>query len=274
MRRFLADEADRPNDSLVMHFLTLRMAVGVIGIALPFALVIGENLRDRLARHALPRVDREIIEVSISAYFHTGMRDVFVGSLCAIAVFLLCYKGYQRIDNLVANAAGVAALGVALFPTPEESREAPEAGSPIHDTITLFSGWNAADPLLVGGIHFASAALFLILLAAMSLFLFTRSDPAARPNPWKEQRNFIYRICGVVILLCIASIAIAKLLLTEAVERSTSIVFWFEATAVIAFGVSWFTKGEGFRSDQPLPPRLRPVHAIRTRMTTRYVSLD
>lgn len=263
---------ERRNDSLVIHFLTLRRVLGLIGIALPFVLLIGENLRDRLARYAVPRVDRALIEVSISAYFHTGMRDVFVGSLCAIAVFLICYKGYQRIDNLVANAAGLAVLLVALFPTPEVSREASEEALPIAGSITLFSGRYAPDPAFVGWVHFGAATVFLVLLAGMSLFLFTKSDPAAAPNPWKEQRNFIYRLCGVVMLFCVAAIAVAKLILGEAAERSTSYVFWFEALAVIAFGVSWLTKGKGFRDDRPHPPRWRPVRAIHARFAAAYVS--
>ncbi|HEX6927567.1 MAG TPA: hypothetical protein VF167_19235 [Longimicrobiaceae bacterium] len=251
------------NDSLVIHFRTLRRTLGIIGMALPFVLVIGENLRDRFARQGLPPADRAVIEVSISAYFHTGMRDVFVGTVCAIAVFLICYKGYEKIDNLVANLAGVAALLVALFPTPEVPREAPEAETPLRDSITLFSGPYAPDPDYVGWIHFGASAAFFILLAGMSLFLFTRSDPAAPPNPWKEQRNFIFRVCGIVMLFCVAAIPVTRLLLSEAAERSASYVFWFEAIAVVAFGVSWLTKGGGVCGDRPYPPRWRPIHKVR-----------
>ncbi|HEX6972674.1 MAG TPA: hypothetical protein VF234_10695 [Limnochordia bacterium] len=251
------------NDSLVIHFRTLRRTLGIIGMALPFVLVIGENLRDRFARQGVPPADRAVIEVSISAYFHTGMRDVFVGAVCAIAVFLICYKGYERIDNLVANLAGFAALLVALFPTPEEPREAPEAETPLRDSITLFSGPYAPDPAFVGWIHFAASAAFFILLAGMSLFLFTRSDPTAPPNPWKEQRNFIYRVCGIVMLVCVAAIPLVRLLLSEAGERSSSFVFWLEAIAVVAFGVSWLTKGGGVCRDRPEPPRWRPIRRMR-----------
>ena len=46
-----------------------------------------------------------------------------------------------------------------------------------------------------------------------------------------------------------------------------------EAIAVVAFGVSWLTKGKGFRRDRSEPPRLRPLHTIRmvrARMATAY----
>lgn len=234
------------NNSLVVHFLTLRRAVGFIGIALPFVLVAGENLRDVLAPTAA-RAGRQLIELSMSAYFHTGMRDVFVGSLCAIGVFLLCYKGYDSTEDNLANLAGVCALLVALFPTFEDSREATDTGVAAIDSATFFSGPEAPDPYLVGVIHFAAAAVLFGILAYLSYFRFTRSDTTT-PTPRKVQRNRIYRVCGVIIALCIAGIAIGNLLDVDA-ER-TSFVFWFEAIAVVAFGVSWLTKGEMIRPDR------------------------
>jgi hypothetical protein len=241
--------AAEASNFLVVHFLTLRKAVGFIGIALPFVMVIGENVRDWLAPGASP-IGRQIIELSLSAYFHTGMRDVFVGSLCAIGVFLLCYKGYERRDDLVAGAAGACALLVALFPTAEQSREAGDTGVRAPDSVTFFSGPNAPDPAVVGWIHFGSAALLFALLAYMSFFLFTRSDKPS-PTERKIRRNHVYRICGVVILTCIVAIAVGKLFFDAGFERTTRFVFWFEAIAVVVFGISWLTKGEMILKDRP-----------------------
>ena len=235
-------------NSLVLHFLTLRKAIGFIGIALPVVLVLGENLRDWLAPQARA-AGRVLIELSISAYFHTGMRDVFVGSLCAIGVFLLCYRGYDRTDNLLAKGAGVCALVVALCPTPEASREATEGGVRPPDSVTFFSGPNAPDPTYVGYIHFGAALAFFVLLAVMSLTRFTLTDPGSPPTRRKEARNRVYRACGIVILLSLVGIAAAKLLLDAQAERTSSFVFWFETIAVMAFGVSWLTKGEAILED-------------------------
>jgi hypothetical protein len=236
------------NDSEVLHFRTLRRAIGFIALALPFVLVIGENLRD-LVFPSGSAAGGSLIELSISAYFHTGMRDVFVGSLCAIAIFLLCYKGPQRIDNVIANIAGSCLLLVALFPTPEPSREATDSGAPAPDSATLFSGPTTPDPAFVGWIHFGSATIFFVLLAVMSLFLFTRTHPHLPMTPEKRQRNAIYRACGIAILVAVLAIALAKLLLDEPAEVRTSYVFWFESVAVVAFGFSWLTKGEMVRCD-------------------------
>ncbi len=98
------------NESLVLSYLGLRKAIGIIGILLPFVLVFGKILLERGLG----------IESSISAYYYTVMGDVFVGSLCAVGVFLLSYRGYERKDNIAGDIACIFAIGVALFPTKPE----------------------------------------------------------------------------------------------------------------------------------------------------------
>ena len=94
------------SNSLVMSYLDLRKAVGSIGLALPFVLVLGRILLE----------DSGILS-SISAYYYSVMGDVFVGSFCAIGVFFLSYRGYTRRDSIAGVVAAVFAIGVALFPT-------------------------------------------------------------------------------------------------------------------------------------------------------------
>ncbi len=70
------------------------------------------------------------IQDSISSYYYTDMRDVLVGSLWAIGVFLFSYRGYDTLegpqlrrlfgtstDFLASSLAGICAVGVAIFPT-------------------------------------------------------------------------------------------------------------------------------------------------------------
>src|SRR3989344_41314 len=101
--------SNEPNDYLVLSYLDLRKAIGVIGMALPFVLVFGKF-----------SIQGGGIQSSISSYYYTVMGDVFVGSLCAIAVFLGSYRGYTRTDSIAGNLACVFALGTALFPTAPE----------------------------------------------------------------------------------------------------------------------------------------------------------
>ena len=62
--------------SLVFSYLTLRKAVGFLGIAFPFVLSLGALILFQTG-----------IQSSISSYYHTYMRDVFVGTLCVIGFF-------------------------------------------------------------------------------------------------------------------------------------------------------------------------------------------
>ncbi len=206
------------NDTLVLSYLSLRKAVGMIGMALPFVLAIGNLL-----------VAGPGLRGSMSSYYYTAMGDVFVGSLCAIAVFLMSYRGYEHRDDRAGNIACISALGVALFPT------TPEVGALPRDH-------------LVGTLHLVFAACFLLTLAYFSLALFRLMAP--NPTPEKLQRNKVYTACGYTILACVALCAVVKLLPGNALLLKFSPLFWLEAVAVFAFGVSWLTKGEVILADK------------------------
>ena len=207
------------NESLVLSYLGLRTAVGAIGIALPFVLALGKMLFESPG-----------LQNSISDYYYTGMRNIFVGSLCAIGVFMLSYHGYDRGDDIGGDFAGLFAIGVALCPT------TPEVDVRSYDRI-------------LGILHLVFAGGFLLTLAYFSLVLFRKTDPRKIPTPRKLQRNSVYKACGYAILACLALIAVAKLVpLSSMIERLNP-VFWLESLAIVAFGLSWFTKGEAILGD-------------------------
>jgi len=108
---------ETPRADLVLSYTRVRTALGILGMSLPLILVLG-GLLDQ------PRVDAATgeIEPTISDFYHTTYRDIFVGTLCAIGVFLISYRGYGRDkgdwinDDWLATTAGVGAFGVAFFP--------------------------------------------------------------------------------------------------------------------------------------------------------------
>ena len=208
------------DSSLVLSYLNLRKAIGIIGASLPFALVIGKIL-----------LEGPGIQSSISSYYYTNMRDVFVGSLCAIAVFLMSYKGYERKDAVAGDLACIFALGIALFPTTTN----------INPT---------SQDRLVGVLHYLSAVLFFLTLAYFSLVLFRKSNPAKIRTRKKIQRNMVYTVCGYTILACIALLGLKSLLPEESPVNNLNPVFWLESIAVFVFGVSWLTKGEAILKDE------------------------
>jgi hypothetical protein len=208
---------------LVLSYLKLRKAIGLLGACLPFVLAIG-----------LFVLYSKGLQGSISGYYHTEMRDVFVGTLCAIGVFLFSYRGYDNKDRVAGNFAAVFAIATAIFPTPP----------PVPNPTDMDK--------VKGAIHFISAALFLLTLAYFSLRLFTKTDPKHSPTQQKLNRNRIYRVCGYTIVAAIALIAIYKLLPDDIANRLAELkpVFWLESFAVVAFGISWLTKGEMILKDQ------------------------
>ena len=54
---------------------------------------------------------------SISAYYYTPARTVFVGSLCALGASLVVYKGHSSEEDVLLNFSGFMAFVVAMVPT-------------------------------------------------------------------------------------------------------------------------------------------------------------
>ena len=206
--------------SLVFSYLSLRKAIGILGTSFPFVLYLGALI-----------IFRTGIQSSISSYYHTGMGDIFVGTLCVIGFFLLSYKGYKRVDNIAGDLGCVFAVGVALFPT---------------------SSAASGSARFIGYIHLAFAALFFLTLIYFSLCLFTKTDPARPPTRRKLLRNKVYKACGFIMSFCILLIFIYSFLPREAASHIQVLnpVFWLEAIAVVAFGVSWLVKGEAILKDE------------------------
>lgn len=212
-----------PNQQAVMSYLGLRRSVGVIGMALPFVLPLGATA---FFQAPLPS--------SISGYYYTGMRDVFVGSMCAIGVFLLSYK-FGWLDNWLGNIAGISAVGLSVFPT-------------TPDVDPLPTGWVRT----AGVLHSVFAIVLFSVLAAFCLVLFTRTGPDGMPTKQKKTRNVIYLICGWVIVACLVLGVLAAFGLDRTLTDELRPLFWLESVAVFAFGVAWFVKGETlFRDPHP-----------------------
>lgn len=206
--------------SLVLSYLGLRRAIGIIGVGLPFALVFGKWL-----------LQGPGIQPSISDYYYTVMRDVFVGCLCAIGIFLMSYRGYEKADNIAGNLACAFAIGVAFFPT------TPLEPTPLDERISY--------------VHFSCAAAFFLTLAYFCLKLFTKTSATRAMTRRKCQRNWVYKVCGWVILACIALLALYAAFLRDSVLARFDLVFWLETTAILAFGISWLIKGEALLADEP-----------------------
>jgi hypothetical protein len=208
----------------------LRKLIGILGVLLPVLLYLFLWID---TGHATP-LD------SISHYYMTRVAPVFVIIVSLLAIFLLVYKGKSIADFYLSAAAGLFALCLVLFPTNDISG----------DTGVIVT--NLKDSAFRTSFHYISAAIFLLCLAAMSIFIFTRSDHAPEHRtPRKRMRNRLYRTCGVIMVLAILVIACGLLdIISEEQFANYNLTFWMETVAVESFGLSWLVKGEMFLQDK------------------------
>ena len=217
--------------------------MGLSGLLLPPALALGG-----LAA-GVP------VQDDISSYYHTPLRDVLVGTLCATGVFLYCYRGYDRVENWTANAGCLAALGVAFFPIDVDSEP------PYQRTVS-------------GLVHTFCGGAFFLTLACYSLVHFPRSSGPGAANPGDaraRRRAWVYRASGAAILAATAAMGAYLFLLPHDLRRACdrwNALFFLEGAAAWAFAAAWLTKGHALAAEialdlmglaeSRLPPRLRP----------------
>lgn len=214
------------NESFILSYLTLRKLIGILGMLLPFACLFGGSLFQ----------GRPIMD-SISAYYHSNMRDILTGLLVGVSLFLLTYKGYEHRDLFIAIVSGIAGLGIAIFPC--ASRIEPSSA------VGIFQ----FTPPVATYLHYGSSALFFILLGINSYFLFTLGDKKNWTKS-KSKRNGIYRLCGIVIFASLVTLLILAIILGDKLE-ATVWTFIFETVMLLAFGFSWLVKGETLFADKP-----------------------
>ena len=174
-------------------------------------------------------------QASMSDYYYTKMGSYFTGTLCAFSLFLFAYKGYDKADRVSSLLACLFALGVVFFPTSMDDL----SSSCYVVTISTSKATSI--------IHYTFAACFFVTLSYMSLFLFTKSG--GNPTPRKLKRNIIYKICGYVMLASILSILLFTLFFKEALNKYHP-TFYLETITLLAFSLSWLTKGEAIFKDE------------------------
>jgi hypothetical protein len=192
------------NSNSVFDYRALRLLMGAIAFALPFIVTL-------VSSTTLP---------SISASYYTEARDIFVGLLFVVSAFLMAYNGHTTSEAWASRAASLAAMVAALYPTSCEGC--------------------AAD--ILSTIHYFAAVVLFSILAYFCLGPF-RKNTKGQPGK-KGRRAKIYFACGWVIVVCMLTIGISKLAMTEEVRNSLYITYWGESIALWAFGVAWIVSGK------------------------------
>ena len=197
--------------------------IGVLALSLPIVLVVGSWWF----------CDCDGVQSSISIYYHSVMRNFFVGAACAIAVCMFAYDGYSDIDSKFAKAAGIFALGVAFFPTSVDQ---------TNECINILVGNG-----IISTMHFVSAGLLFFMLALFCLLLFVMTK---NPTRQKKCRNKVYKICGWGILVCMALIGLYfGVGAIKSLFVNYNPVFYLETCCLLLFSFAWLVKGGVLWSD-------------------------
>ena len=218
-----------------------RQMIGAIGLTLPFVLLTGVLLFN------VP------MQSSISAFFFTEMREVFVSASAGVGLFLLTYQGYPRrngeilTDRLVSGVGGIAVFATAFIPT-LCTRGACDAPPTLLDRL-ISPGMDSVQD----AVHLVAAGIFLISMGVISIRLFTRCS-IKFPKLYKQRRNQCYRMFGWTILAMVILIGVVKLgfpALGQLWDLTWNFTFWAESVALWAFGLSWLLKGETLANEMP-----------------------
>ncbi|WP_264552143.1 hypothetical protein [Flavobacterium sp. N2038] len=206
----------------IFTYRRIRRAIGYLGISLPI-LLVGFSLISFFQTQVQP---------SISDYYYTNLREIFTGTLCAVGLFLIRYKGHGNTsvwknDNLLTNIAGIMAIGVALVPT-----NPTDISQKIYTFIPSTQNW-------LGWLHYGFAGIFFLILALLAINVFTigQANETGAPKSILNENN-IYKVCGYLILGALIMVPVSGYL--KLFSFSTLV---FEAIALFAFGIAWLIKG-------------------------------
>jgi len=226
----------------IRSYLLIRTCVGIIGVALPFVLLIGEaSIRGSITARG-----------SISAYYHSSMQSIFVGALCIVAFLLLTYMSGQprTIDFRFSTAAGIGLFALVIFPTgrPGAAAGPPRCGPDIRPEPDGCS-WAESTFGEHGSaiVHSIGAAVFIASLALIS-YAFAYRDHYTRQQPlWRAR---LHVTCASVIVAAALWASLGSAWNAPHIWQMTPL-YLGELVSVIAFGVSWFTAGNPVRLAQP-----------------------
>jgi hypothetical protein len=229
------------NNNDLFTYRRLRRAIGYLGISLPVLLVVFSFI---------PFFKTEV-QTSISDYYYTNLRDIFTGTLAAVGLFMISYKGHWnksllKNDQLLTNIAGIMAVGVALIPvTP---------GVEVENILTLIP----YDFPWLGGFHYAFAALLFGSFALLAINVFTIGQKEAEDIPVSTMNeNHIYRFCGIAIIILVILVPVSEI--WELFRYSTLIL---ESLALFFFGTAWLIKGRALGDKGKLGEKIYREHNV------------
>jgi hypothetical protein len=228
----------------------------------------------------------------VDGYLGHSRRDMIavrIAGLCAFGVALVpaagsgCENFAGGITRLfLSGASGSAALDMgALRDTlgAQDAAQIAELATALGSTDAGFDFWGTlgVSSTIVTKIHYLSALGMFLVLAYYALVVFPRPQSVSALQGTgctgrKRWRNRLYRTCGGLIVLAMLALGYFSVFLQNGcgegcVWNRLNLTFWFEALALVAFGVSWSVKGRVFSAlhDRAEPDAIAETSAAHAR---------
>ena len=200
-------------DLMTRSFYAMRWGLFGIGVGLPPVLWFWAWVAHR--GHALPD--------SISGYYHTGARNLLVGALVTAGFVLFLYKAFNTVENLLLNVSGIAAMGVAFFPSK------PDPGATDNSDVGFWE-------------HGVFALIAFGTIGVVAVFFASTTVRLLQDKNLQNRFRSTYRLLGVLMI----ALPIIAIITTSALNASHS-TFWVESAALYVFAVYWLTKTIEYR---------------------------
>jgi hypothetical protein len=226
--------SDTPPDTRVISHTWLLGFVGLLAVSIPVLLLLVSALSSD--------VDQQ---PSISHFYYTAVRDILMGLLFSVAVFLFAYTGYPPkqgewpSDRSLSLIAGAGLACVVIFPTPALD---------THPAFIPSLEYMLPD-CLVMWLHRIGAVAFMGSLGVMSLCNFRRTmiHRAGAMTTAIRTEDVIYKLAGWTMLGCVGAMILQAVLRPDGPMFFANATFWFESAGIFAFGISWLVKTKVLR---------------------------
>lgn len=237
---------DHIDEAMLQSYRSLRTRIGILAIAFPLTLIFvglfwGIDVQPTLSNYYFAK------DTAVDLY---PVRLWFCGILFVVGFFLARYPGFTKHEEKWLNAAGIFALGIAIFPMSVDGK------NPYDFVLAPFGLTQLSLHGICAVVAFACIAVVILWYSDATLKELDKSDPAAY-----ARYNWTYRAIGAFMVL---SIAIA-VYLNYAHHGQGDYILAAEWCGIWAFAAYWFVKngemtkvGSALRARKALLPHREP----------------
>ena len=212
-------DLDHIDEAMLQSYRSLRTRIGILAIVFPLILVAVGKFWDIDIQ---PTLSDYYFAADATRVDHTPVRLWFCGILFVVGFFLARYPGFTKHEEKWLNAAGVLAIGVAVFPMSFDSQ----------DPYGFVTAWFGLTKL---SLHYICAVLAFVCIAVVIVWYADSTlSELEKSNPQLFARyTWAYR--GIALYMAV-SIAISFIL------KNWPPVTTGEASGIWAFAFDWFKK--------------------------------